>query len=122
VGAKAAAADSFGSAPKEYRYRILHHDTPQCFSVGPDDIYVTTGLLDMIQDEAELALVLAREQYLLRDPNRLASIAGGMKSTYGVITEMWQPKSTMHILRVSVTRYYWGGSASKTGWGDLDHR
>ena len=66
-----AEASQPSESPSSLRCRLLHHDTPMVFSVGPGDVYVTTGAMDLCEDDDELAVLLARELYFLRDSNRV---------------------------------------------------
>lgn len=67
------------SAPSESRIHVLNHPTPNAFSIAPNDIYLTTGLLDLLKNEDELAIVLAREHYFLQEGDRAAAIFASKK-------------------------------------------
>lgn len=44
-----------------YRLQIMVSDMPNAFAVPGGDIYVTTGLFDVVENEAQLAFILAHE-------------------------------------------------------------
>jgi hypothetical protein len=58
--------DSTGGVPK-YRFHVIYDSTPNSFSLPSGDIFVTTGLLDLVQSKDELAMVLGREIAFLED-------------------------------------------------------
>jgi hypothetical protein len=70
---------SVSGVDREYSYHVLHHGTPQAFSMAPGNIFITTGLLDLLEGEEELAALIAREFYMLEDQNRPASIVSSSK-------------------------------------------
>lgn len=47
--------------PYDLRFHVIYAPIPNAFSLPSGDIYVTTGLLDILKNRSELALVLGRE-------------------------------------------------------------
>ena len=45
----------------EYRFHVFYDPFPNSFSIPSGDIFVTTGLLDLVESRDELAIVLGRE-------------------------------------------------------------
>ncbi len=59
IGARVAAHSS--RTDVEYHFTVLHSDVVNAFAAPGGFIYVTTGLLAMADDEAEVACVLSHE-------------------------------------------------------------
>lgn len=45
----------------EYRFHVFYHPSPNAFSIPSGDIFITTGLLDLLESKDQLAIVLGRE-------------------------------------------------------------
>ena len=60
-----------------YRFAILTSDTPNAFSAPAGYVFVTTGLVRYVQNEAELAFVLAHEIGHIAGKHGLQTLAEG---------------------------------------------
>ena len=45
-----------------WRFRVMNEPLPNAFALANGSIYVTTGLLSLLENEAQLASVLAHEE------------------------------------------------------------
>lgn len=50
-----------GDSPNLYAFRLLHHPLPRAEALSTGTIYVSTGLISTLDNEAQLAYVLAHE-------------------------------------------------------------
>ena len=61
VGVKVAMASVPGSRPEDWRVTVLNSPVPNAMATPGGYLYITRGLLSMINSEAELASVLGHE-------------------------------------------------------------
>jgi predicted Zn-dependent protease len=68
IGQRLVPADS----EKLYAFRVLQNPIPEAFTLATGTIYVTTGLLSMLDNEAQLAYVLSHElAHVHKDHHRM---------------------------------------------------
>ena len=74
-----------GRAEGRIRYTVLDEPTPNAFSLPGDHVYVTRGLLAIVDDEAELAATLAHEIAHLEAGHARARLEAEQRARAGAI-------------------------------------
>lgn len=79
-----------GAGEAAYRFHVLETSAVNCFSLPGGNVYVTRGLLDGLNGEAELAAVLADE---------LGELEGDSVASLGSTAERVAPESLAAVER-----------------------